>query len=163
MSTATSTTTQQTTAPGVGDEPAVIAFVERFADAWAAPTPERLNGLVHEDVEFIQPLRPAVNGHDEAAAFWRELFSMIPDLRGEVLSWAHRDGIVFIELRMHGNLAGRPIEWVTLDRIRLREGKVQQRIAYFDPLPLVGAIATRPRALHAWLRANAARLMPRRR
>lgn len=138
-------------------------FVRRFGEAWAAPDPERLNRLVHSDVEFIQPLEPPIRGHREAAALWRRLFSMIPDAHGEVLSWAHRDGVVFIELRISGTLGGRPIEWVTLDRIRLEDDKVRQRIAYFDPLPIIGAVARRPGALGRWLRANFHRLRPRKR
>jgi len=136
-------------------------FVRRFQETWAAPTPERLNALVHPDIEFIQPLQPPVHGHAEAAAFWRHLLAMIPDLSGEVVSWAARDDVVFIELRMGGTLGGEPIEWVTLDRIQLDDGKVRRRIAYFDPLPLMRTIALRPRALRVWLRANAGRLMRR--
>jgi hypothetical protein len=139
---------------------AAAEFVGRFAEVWAQPSPERLNRLVHSDVEFIQPMRPTVKGHDEAADFWRHVFSMIPDLTGEVLGWAERDGILFIELRMSGTLGGHPVEWVTVDRIRLEDGRVRQRIAYFNPLPLVRTIALRPRALQAWLRANVARLLP---
>lgn len=138
-------------------------FVRRFGEVWADPDPERLNQLVHSDVEFIQPLEPPISGHREAAEFWRRLFSMIPDAHGEVLSWAYRDGVVFIELRISGTLGGRPFDWVTLDRIRLEDGKVRQRIAYFDPLPIMSAVVRRPKALGGWLRANVRHLRPRKR
>jgi PAS domain-containing protein len=147
----------------VTEQTPAAEFVGRFADVWANPAPERLNGLVHSDVEFIQPLEAPIHGHREAGELWRRLFSIIPDAEGEVLSWADRDGVLFIELRISGTLGGRPIEWVTLDRIRLEEGKVRQRIAYFDPLPIIGAVTRRPRALRDWLRANAGRLLPWRR
>jgi hypothetical protein len=129
----------------------VEGFVRRFGEVWAAPSPERLNTLVHPDVVFVQPIERQVHGHVEAAAFWRRLFRLVPDLRGEVVSWAHRGGVVFIELRMSGTLGGRPIEWTTVDRIRLDAGKVRHRTANFDPLPLIGAIALRPRALALFL------------
>jgi ketosteroid isomerase-like protein len=154
-------TTTDTLRTETANDAAAPDFVRRFQETWAAPTPERLNQLVHADIEFIQPMQPAVHGHAEAAAFWRHLLSMIPDLTGEVVSWAARGGTVFIELRMRGTLGGEPVEWVTLDRIHLEDGKVRQRIAYFDPLPLIRAIVVRPRALGAWLRANARRLTRR--
>jgi len=132
----------------------VADFVGRFERAWADPDPERINALVHPDIEFIQPLEGVVRGHEEALAFWRRLFTLIPDIHGEVLSWGFGDDIVFIELRMIGTLGGKPIEWVTLDRIRLEDGKVRQRIAYFNPLPLVRAVVTRPRAWPRWLAAQ---------
>jgi hypothetical protein len=136
----------------VGNEAAEAeGFVRRFGEVWAAPSPERLNTLVHPDVVFVQPIEREVHGHAEAAAFWRRLFRLVPDLRGEVVSWAYRGGVVFIELRMSGTLGGRPIGWTTVDRIRLDAGKVRHRTANFDPLPLIGAIALRPRALALFL------------
>lgn len=133
-------------------EAEAVDFVRRFGEFWAEPTPERLNELVHPDVEFIQPVEAPVHGHAEAAAFWRRLFSLMPDLTGEIVSWGHRDGVVYIELRLSGTLGGRPFSWISLDRIRLEHGKVRQRIAYFDPLPLVKGIITRPSALLTFLR-----------
>ena len=146
--------------PAVTDQTPAADFVRRFAEVWADPDPERLNGLVHSDVHFIQPLEAPIHGHREAGELWRRLFAIIPDARGELLSWAERDGVVFIELQISGTLGGRPLEWVTLDRIRLEHGRVRQRVAYFDPLPIIGAVARRPGALRDWLRANAGRLLP---
>lgn len=142
----------------VRDESDAAEFVERFAQVWASPTPERLNGLVHSDVVFNQPLEPVVRGHRNVAEFWRRNFTLIPDLHGDVVSWGARDGIVYIELRMAGTLGGRPIEWVVLDRIRLEHGKVRQRTAYFDPLPLIRALITRPAAWPRWLASQRRRL-----
>lgn len=139
-------------------ESAAAAFVQRFGQTWANPDPQRLNGLVHLDVAFTQPLEPDLRGHQQVADFWRRVFTLIPDLHGEVLSWGFRAGILYIELRMIGTLGGRPIEWVTLDRIRLEDGKVRQRTAYFNPLPLVRAVITRPRAWPRWLAAQRLRL-----
>jgi ketosteroid isomerase-like protein len=132
-------------------------FVERFTEVWADPSPERLNELVHPDAVLVQPIEPVARGHAAAAALWRRLFGLIPDLRGELLDWACRGETVFIELRLRGTLDGRPVEWVTVDRIHLEAGKVRERTANFDPLPLVRALALRPRALLRFLRA---RLLP---
>ncbi|HEX4357524.1 MAG TPA: nuclear transport factor 2 family protein [Pseudonocardia sp.] len=126
-------------------------FVRRFGEVWAAPSPERLNSLVHPDAVFVQPIEREVHGHAEAAAFWRRLFRLVPDLRGEIVSWGHRGAVVYIEVRLTGTLGGRPIEWTSLDRIQLDAGKVRHRGANFDPLPLIGAIALRPKALALFL------------
>jgi len=134
-----------------------LDFVRRFSEAWSAPTVERLNALLHEDVRLIQPMEPEVNGLDGASEMWRNLLSMIPDISGEVLSWAGRGDIVLIEFRMGGTFGGRRLEWVTADRIRLQDGLVRERIAYFDPLPLIGAIVTRPRGLASWFTSKVSR------
>jgi hypothetical protein len=141
-------------------EATVTDFVRRFDATWATPSPDALNKLVHADIEFIQPMEAPVHGHREAAAFWRRLLTLIPDLRGEVISWGFQGKHVYLELRMFGTLGGKPIEWVVLDRIVLEDGRVRQRIAYFNPLPLVLAVITRPRSWRAYLTAQRQRLAP---
>lgn len=145
---------KHTTPPSANSAAEAAEFVEHFARVWAEPSPERLEGLVHSDVEFVQPMEPVVRGHREASEFWRRIFGLVPDLHGEVLSWGSRDGIVYIELRMVGTLGGRPIEWVVLDRIRLEHGKVRQRTAYSNPIPLIRAVVTRPTVWPRWLAAQ---------
>lgn len=137
------------------------AFVERFASAWADPSPERLNELLHPDVRLVQPLEAEVRGHDAAAAMWRRTFGLIPDLRGEVVDWAERDGFLVISIRLYGTLGGRPVEWTSSDHIRLTDGRLRERIAHFDPLPLVAAMLTRPRAWAGYARMQAGRLRAR--
>jgi ketosteroid isomerase-like protein len=154
MTTSTRAVTSATNAEWDSQHEAVADFVRRFEETWVEPDPDRINGLVHSDIEFSQPLEGPVHGHEEARAFWRRLFTLIPDIHGEVLSWGFGDGVVYIELRMVGTLGGKPIDWVTLDRIRLEDGKVRQRIAYFNPLPLVRAVVMRPRAWPRWLAAQ---------
>lgn len=134
------------------------AFVERFASAWADPSPERLNALLHPDVRLVQPLEGDVRGLAATGAMWRRTFAAIPDLRGEVLDWAERDGFLVVSIRLHGTLGGRPVEWVSSDHIRLEDGLVRERVAHFDPLPIVAAALTRPRAWPRFVRTQAARL-----
>ena len=132
-------------------------FVERFAGAWADPSPERLNGLLHPDVRLVQPLEGEVRGHAGTSAMWRRTFGLIPDLRGEVVDWAERGELLVIAVRLHGTLGGRPVEWVSSDHIRLREGRISERIAYFDPLPLVVALLRAPSAWPRYVRARLGR------
>ena len=130
-------------------------FVRRFADAWSAPTVDGLVALTQPDATFTQPLSTTARGHDGLANFLDELLQTIPDLRGEVLSWAAADDeTVFVELRLSGTFGRRPIEWVTVDKIVLRDGLIARRVANFDGLRLLGAIARRPRGWPAWVRAK---------
>jgi hypothetical protein len=133
------------------------AFVERFADAWAAPTPERLSRLLHRDVRLVQPLEGEVRGLDAVGAMWDRTFGLVPDLRGEVLRWAERDGFLVIELRLSGTLGGRRVEWITSDHIELEDGLVKLRVAHFDPAPLVGAILRSPRLWPRFVRQRLGR------
>lgn len=131
------------------------SFVRRFTDAWAAPTVDGLVSLAQPDATFTQPLASTARGHAGLANVLDELLSTIPDLRGEVLSWAATgEDIVFVELRMSGTFGRRPINWVTVDKIVLRDGLIASRTANFDGLRLLAAIARRPRGWPTWLRAK---------
>ena len=69
------------------------------------------------------------------------------------LCWGATPDGVLIELTLRGTLGGRPIEWTTLDRIVLDEaGTLIARKAFFDPLPLLATILTRPSAALELLR-----------
>lgn len=130
-------------------------FVRRFAEAWSAPTVEGLVALTQPDATFSQPLSTTARGHDGLSNFLDELLQTIPDLRGEVLSWAAADEeTLFVELRLSGTFGRRPIEWITVDKIVLRDGLIAERVANFDGLRLLGSIARRPRGWPAWLRAK---------
>jgi hypothetical protein len=138
-------------------------FVARFADGWARPERgDRLIELLHPEVRLVQPVEPDARGHAGARGFFDRTFDLMPDLRGEVLRWAGGEDLLLIELRLHGTLAGgRPVEWVTSDHIRLEEGLVRERIARFDPTPVLVASLRSPRAWPALVRGSVARLRRR--
>ena len=111
-------------------------FVEHFAP------------LCTPQVLFIQPLSRPLRGVDGLRRMAEPLFEAMPDhraRRGSPLG-ATDDGVM-IELRLRGTLDGRPLEWITLDRIVLRAGLMAERRAYFDPMPLLPAMLSRPRGL----------------
>jgi ketosteroid isomerase-like protein len=130
------------------------AFIHAFRHAWANPTPERFTALSHPDATFVQPLTHPAHGRAAREALVRRLLAVIPDLRGEILSWAAQGDTLFVEVRLTGTFGGRPIGWITLDKIVLRDGRALSRTAHFDSLPLLRAIATRPRGWAAWLRSR---------
>ena len=121
-------------------------FVGRFAEAWAEPTPERLLALLHPDVRLVAPLMATTVGHEEARREFSRLLELVPDVHGTVERWAGEGELVFIEFVLAGTLGRRPIDWRLVDRFRLEGGLGIERISYFDPLPLMVAIARTPSA-----------------
>jgi ketosteroid isomerase-like protein len=126
-------------------------FAERFAAGWAAGGPterfvEHFAPLCSPHVLLVQPLSPPLRGVAGLRRMAESLFGAMPDLRGEVLRWGATEDGVMIELRLRGTLAGKPVEWITVDRIVLRGGLIAERRAYFDPTPLLSALLSRPRA-----------------
>lgn len=132
------------------------AFVEQFRAVWAAPTIDRLDALTHPDVCYSQPLLPDVNGRERANAYWRRMFTLIPDLHMDVVNWAvSADNLVYIEFCIKGTLGGKPISWAAVDRYELDgAGRVRRRILYCDSMPMARAVL-RPRGLAALVRAGA--------
>jgi hypothetical protein len=137
--------------------PGAAEFAERFAAGWEAGGPadrfvEAFAPLCTPQVLLIQPLSRPLRGVAGLRRMAEPLFEAMPDLRGEVLRWGPTDDGVMIELRLHGTLDGRPLEWITLDRIILRGGLMTERRAYFDPTPLLPAMLRQPRAALRLLR-----------
>jgi ketosteroid isomerase-like protein len=90
----------------------------------------------------------------------RPLFTLMPDLRGEVERWAARGEELFIEMTLHGTLGGRLLSWRVCDRITLRDGVAVERESYFDSLPLLAAVVRTPRSWPRYLRVQARRVIP---
>lgn len=131
------------------------AFVSRFAEAWAEPTVDGLVALTQPDATFSQPLAATAHGHAELANVLDELLATIPDLRGELVSWAEVDEhTLFVEMNLSGTFGGRPVEWVSVDKIVLRDDLISARTAHFDGGRLLGVLARRPRGWPSWLRAK---------
>lgn len=131
-------TTIQASARGV--------FVERFAEAWSDPSPERLMALMAPDVVLRTPAMPPVRGLDQVRSMWTALFGALPDLRGDVQRWAATDDGVLIELTLSATVARRVFAWQLVDRVVLSDdGRIRERVSYFDPLPLVVEMLKAPR------------------
>ena len=129
----------------------VRAFAEHFATGWRVGGPadrfvEHFAAVTAPDVVLIQPLARTVRGHGGMREVFEPLFAAIPDLHGEVQRWGETADGLLIELTLRGTLDGKPIEWTLCDRIVLREGLMVERRSYFDPLPLLAAGLSRPRA-----------------
>jgi ketosteroid isomerase-like protein len=132
-------------------------FVRAFADFWSAPTAERFRALMHPDVHLVQPFAPPAQGIEAAVAWFTATQALLPDIRITVRSWSGTPEALFIEWTASATFGGKPVTWDAVDRFRLEGGRVRERVAYFDALPLVGMILTRPAG---WLHALRTRLAP---
>jgi hypothetical protein len=143
------------------------AWVREFIEGWRAPAgPEQLathfERVLDPAIRLIQPQLPDLVGYaDFRSGFVAPLFALIPDVRGEVERWAAHGDTIYIELNLHGTLGGRPLQFRACDRITLRDGKAIERETYLDPLPLLGSVATRPKAWPRFLRSQALQLRHR--
>jgi ketosteroid isomerase-like protein len=139
-------------------------WVAAFIDGWRAPRgPEQFaahfRSQLSGEVRLIQPQLPMAVGHRGfEEQFVKPLFALMPDIRGEVERWAARGDHLYIELTLHATLGGRPLSWRVCDRVTLHDGVAIERESYFDPAPLLTALARSPRAWPRFLRVQAGRV-----
>jgi len=157
--------TASPTAESAISERAAQAWVEAFAEGWREPKGREafaahFRPLLAPDVRLVQPrLRTTVGFRAFEEQFVSPLFALIPDLRGEVERWAMREDTVYIELTLRGSIGGRTFNLRACDRVTLDDGVAVERESYFDPAPLLVAIATTPRAWPRLLRVRAGALI----
>jgi len=134
-------------------------FVEFFATGWKFGARDadsffrHFGSRMHPDTVLIQPIASPARGRHALQDLFGPLFKAIPDLRGELQRWGETVDGVFIELTLSGHLGGKPLEWTVVDRIILEDGMIRERRSYFDPAPLLKAVALRPRASLPLLRS----------
>lgn len=119
-------------------------FSESFVEVWSDPTPEKLAALLDPEVLLIQPHRPPLRGKAAVLADFRRLFDWLPGLHGEVDCVADVGNISFIEWRMIVPLRTGKMSIPAVDRFRLRDDLVVERVVYFDQLVLVSALLRNP-------------------
>lgn len=144
--------------PDVIDQAAAAAFVERFEDCWRAPDLDKHEALWRDDVVLVQPLMGTLRGREQCRAALERLFRQIPDIHALVHRWSHSGDAIFIEFTLRGTFGGRELDWSAVDRFTLVDGRIAERVSYFDAAALVAAMATRPRG---WRRLLASRFAPR--
>ncbi|PXX07776.1 nuclear transport factor 2 family protein [Mycolicibacterium moriokaense] len=138
-----------TTAP---TQATATEFVEFFTAGWELGARDaedffrHFGPRMHPDTVLIQPIAAPARGPGALRELFGPLFKAIPDLTGTLRRWGQTDDGVFIELTLRGHLGSRPVEWTVVDRIILEDGKIRERRSYFDPAPLLKAVALRPRA-----------------
>ncbi|SNR78792.1 SnoaL-like domain-containing protein [Haloechinothrix alba] len=138
--------------------------VETFAGGWADPHVHAWDDLLSEDVELTQPLLADATGLDSYHDEVRRLLTLAPDVRGDVLTWAGRSDVVFIELRITGTAGRARVDFRTFDKLHItRSAVVVRREAFFDPLPVAKALLTHPSSWLPWWHSGIGPLTGRRR
>jgi ketosteroid isomerase-like protein len=142
------------------DTTAAAAWVAMFAEGWANPMDtdtfcDHFDPWFDPEVRMIQPsVGPTVGRKAFREEFARPLFTLVPDLHGTVENWSATGDVVYIELRLEGTIGRRRFTLHTCDRIKLRDGKAVERVAYLDPAPLLKAVAASPRAWPRFIRSQ---------
>jgi hypothetical protein len=127
-------------------------FVEFFEAGWKFGAHDadgffrHFGPRMHPNTALIQPIAPPARGPRALQQIFEPLFKAIPDLVGDLKRWGETVDGVFIELTLRGHLGGKPVEWTVVDRIILEDSLIRERRSYFDPTPLLKAVALRPRA-----------------
>ncbi|WP_169577644.1 nuclear transport factor 2 family protein [Sinimarinibacterium sp. CAU 1509] len=127
-------------------------FAKAFAEAWAAPTPERLTALLHPAVVLYQPHRRPIRSATAALTEFRRLLAWLPKLHGEVDAACGEDGRLFIEWRMKLPLGKSEVVIHAVDRFRLEAGLGIERAVYFDQMVLIRAVLKHPRLWWGFLK-----------
>ena len=140
------------------DEADARDFVARFADAWRHPDLDKHEDLWADDIELIQPLMGTLQGRGACREAFVRLFGLIPDLHAVVHRWSADGEALFIEFTLMGTFGGTTVAWSAVDRFLLVDGRVAQRVSYFDSAPLLLSLAARPRG---WKRLVRSRFVPR--
>ena len=155
------------TTTATAETPPAEAWVAGFAEGWRAPAGAaglvaNFAPILSPDIRLIQPQVPTLVGMEAfRRGFAEPLFALIPDLHGRVRRWAARGDDVFIEVELEGTMGGRPVRFVSCDRVTLRDGVAVEREAHMDPTPLLAAAARAPRAWPAFARVQLAGLRRR--
>jgi SnoaL-like domain len=130
-------------------------FVKRFTEFWQAPAPERLHTVLASDARLSAPMIPTTYGLEAGERAFADLFELISDMTAEVHRWGATTDGVLIELTVRGMAGGSAISWQTVDRFVLNDdGLATERFTYFDSLPLILALARRPKTWAGFARSR---------
>jgi ketosteroid isomerase-like protein len=145
---------------------AAADWVARFEEGWAAPASAaafcaHFAPILDPEIRLRQPQMPATTGLDAFEHdFVAPLFELMPDVHATVGQWASLGETIFIELTIAGTVrGGRRVSWHACDRVVLRDGRAVERESYFDPSPILAALARSPRAWPAFARMRLGRAL----
>jgi steroid delta-isomerase-like uncharacterized protein len=133
---------------------AVEAHVRSYFEAVAKRDTDAMVVHWREDgVNDLVALRP-LRGPDEIAAFFRELFSAVPDLETTVTRVVAGETQAAVEWRMTGHFTGVPFQGVDptgrrldmrgLDLFEVEDGKIKSNTAYYDGMGFARQIGLMP-------------------
>jgi SnoaL-like domain len=134
-----------------GQATSAEGLVAWFTEGWHNPAYEsfcrHIVPRLAPDARMVQPLVRPHSGHDAFCRNIATLFALVPDIHGRVLDWRGDERTVFIEFHLQGTVGGRLVRLHACDRFSQDGGLIRERHSFFDPAPLLGAVARSPRAL----------------
>jgi ketosteroid isomerase-like protein len=131
-------------------------FMREFEEGWSTPRGgqaflDHFLQFMTDETRMVQPMTPTAVGREEFAEMFGGTFELIPDLHAEVHGYtATDDEVGHVDFDLIGTIGGREFRLTCCDRITVRDGKVLERIAYFDPTPMILALLRSPTS---WPRA----------
>lgn len=130
-------------------------FVRRFEEFWAARSVDLLDELFTDDARLEAPMTPTTHTLADGKRAFAAIFELIPDLTTKVHGWGATESGALINITVSGTVRGTAISWTAVDRFAIGDdGLATERVSYFDSVPLILAIARRPRVWPAFVRSR---------
>ena len=116
-------------------------FLERFRAFGAAPDPDRYEDLFDpDDGTVLHPGMLAPLHHDHVHAYMTAYLNAMSGFRFDIVSFAERDGVVFVEAKNEARPGGRTLRWDSVYRLVLRGERVLRGQAFADRVPILAAL-----------------------
>lgn len=117
-------------------EAEIQKFVDAFAQAWARREGDAFLALWHSDGLLHLPFANRVIRGSELGML-TELYNIsAPNLTWKLLGWTARANVVVIEWENSNRYGEQLMTWRGVDRITLKDGKIQEEVVYADTAPL---------------------------
>jgi hypothetical protein len=115
-----------------------LDYVNWFNHIWHTGDPSQWGPSVFTDGAVMIDSTGRSMGAEIAASDFLLLFKYFPELRGEVISWAHNDTEIIINWRF---VVSNGITVPVIDKFCFVKGLVSFRLAYFDSISLLAYLA----------------------
>jgi hypothetical protein len=113
-------------------------FIENFRSFGAAPDPVRYEALFDPaEGTVLHPGMTEPLTYTQVREYMERYLATIKDFHFEILSWAEKDGTVFIEAKSSGVVAGEYLTWGIAYCITLKGSRVKKGRAYADRIPIL--------------------------
>lgn len=137
-----------------GERGSVQEWVGKFAELWHGGR-DRLDDFMRifaVEIVLSAPGLRTTHGHAAGREAFRRTFEVFPDMKATVGDWACAPRVLFVEIEFAATIGGKSVRWRGVDRFRIEQGAVVERIAFFNPLRVRRALLANPRGWAQMLR-----------
>jgi hypothetical protein len=130
-------------APLTVDQERMQRFLEHCERVFGRPTGRACAELLAKGGVMIHPERAdePLHGRAAVAEYFDQILEGAPDLKVEPLAAAATGDILFVHFRGQGTFAGTHVVWEGIDRFDFEGDEAVRGIGYFNPEPLLSAMA----------------------